>query len=63
MRGVAIVSLPCRAGYNTPEEYQMGWITPVELDDDALTPGATVTVSTPALTRSASHGVRIVPTW
>ena len=51
------------AGYNTPEEYQMGWITPLELDGGRLTPGATVTASTPALTRSSSHGVRIVPTW
>jgi hypothetical protein len=41
----------------------MGWITPAELDGDNLMPGTTVTVSTPALTRSASHGVRIVPTW
>lgn len=41
----------------------MGWITPAELDGGRLTPGATVTLSTPALTRSSSHGVRIRPTW
>ena len=41
----------------------MGWVAPVELDGARLTPGATVTLSTPALTRSAAHGVRVRPTW
>lgn len=50
-------------GYNTPEEYQMGWITPIQLNGSSLTPGATVTVTTPALTRSSKHGIRIVTDW
>lgn len=41
----------------------MNWITPQQLDGRSLTPGATVTLSTAALTRSSSHGVRIVPSW
>lgn len=53
----------CSTAYNTPEEFQMNWITPQQLDGRSLTPGATVTLSTAALTRSSSHGVRIVPSW
>ena len=41
----------------------MGWNTPVQLNGLNLTPGATVTLTTPAVTLSMSSGIRIVPDW
>ena len=41
----------------------MGWITPAQLDGRTLKPGTTVQLTTPALTRSSAHGIRIVPDW
>lgn len=41
----------------------MNWITPVQLDMSVLTPGATITLTTPALTRTSEHGIRIIPNW
>ena len=41
----------------------MGWITPAYLDGTVLKPGVTVNLTTPALTRSSAHGVRISTDW
>ena len=53
---------PC-AAYNTPALYQLGWNTPTQLNGQSLTLGATVTLTTTAMTRSSIHGIRISPDW
>ena len=41
----------------------MGWSSPVQLNGLNLTLGATVTITTPAVTHSGNSGIRIVPDW
>lgn len=51
------------AAFSPANDYQMGWSSPVQLTGHDITPGATVTVTTPAVTHSLNSGIRIVPDW
>ena len=48
---------------NTPHAWQLGWITPRQLDGTSLKPGQTVAATVAAQSISRFSGLRIVPSW
>ena len=50
-------------GLNTPQAWQLGFLTVQQLDDSMLAPGQTVTVQLASQATAARSGLRIVPSW
>ena len=62
--GPKLIRMLCPyAAFSPANDYQMGWSSPVQLTGRNFPLGATVTITTPAVTHSTKSGIRIVPDW
>lgn len=62
--GPKLIRMLCpSAAFSPANDYQMGWSSPVQLTGRNFPMGATVTITTPAVTHSSKSGIRIVPDW